>query len=99
MMTSLALAAGALSAAFKLGLEFARELPGGVMALELQDVVAGGDLDQDADVPSQGHRHPDVGAGRLQDVEEGLVEAQPVVDAAVLPMLELDHQVDGGPLA
>src|SRR5215210_5865778 len=99
MTTSLALPGGALSVSLKLRLEFARELPGGVMPLELQHVIARRDLDQDADVASYRDGHADVRTGGLQDVEQGLVEPEAVVGPAVLPVLQLDDQVDGRPLA
>src|SRR6476659_4924586 len=94
-----ALPEGGFSAALKLGLEFARKLPGGMMALKLQHVVAGRDLHQDADVASQGDGHANVRAGSIENLIKRLVQAQPVVSLAVAPVLQLDDQVDGRPLA
>src|SRR5258707_15284573 len=94
-----ALAERGLSAALKLGLEFARELPGGMVALKLQHVIACRDLHQDADVASQGDRHADVGAGSIQNMVKRLVETQPVIGLTVAPVLQLDDEIDSRPFA
>src|SRR6266849_4168833 len=94
-----ALPEGGLSAALKLGLEFARELPGGMVALELQHVIASRDLHQDTDVTSKRDRHSNVGARCFQNMVKRLVETQPVIGLSVAPVLQLDDEIDGRPLA
>src|SRR5687767_879926 len=69
------------------------------MALKLQYVVSRCNLDTYADVAAKSYRHPDVRAGSFQDVEEGLVEPEPLVLLARLPVLQLDDQVNGRALA
>src|SRR5262245_36970998 len=68
-----------------------RELARGVEALELEEVVPGGDLDEHGEVASGPDRHLDVRERDAEDLVPVLVEAEAVVALAGLPRVELDR--------
>src|SRR5262245_47229986 len=74
--------------------EAARQLARRVVPLELEEVVARGDLDEDGEVAPGAHRHLDVGKGDTEDLVAVLVEAQAVVALPGLPRVELDDVFD-----
>src|SRR5215213_10500132 len=69
------------------------------MALELEHMISGCNFNKYADISTESYRHSDVRAGSFQDVEERLVEPEPIVLLTGLPVLQLDDQVDGRAVA
>src|ERR1051325_6512149 len=65
-----------------------------VMALVLEQLVARGDLDQRREVAARAHRQPQRRDLHPEDVVVAVVEPEPVVLLAVVPLAQLDDQVD-----
>ena len=79
---------------FKLFLHLLRELLRGVAAELLEEMIAGRDLDEDREVAAERHRHPDERHRDLEDRVGRLVDAEPLVGAALDPGFELDDEID-----
>ena len=65
-----------------------------MLAARAQQLVPRRDLDQDRDVAPGRHRHPDHRDAHAEQLVVALVEAEPIVLAAVLPALELHDELD-----
>ena len=69
------------------------------MALQLEQVVAGGDLDDGRHVAAGAHRHDEHRDLDVEDPELLLLHAEPIVLDVRVPLDELEHDLDLLPLA